>query len=126
MLSIFSIMVTALLLVESSSAEDQARALSLENEASKALVPGYRVAGKTGTAQIPGGEGYLENKTNASFIGYGPVEDPKFVIFVWLETPTPIWGSETAAPVFSEIAQRLVVLMKLPPDTIRQQIGMNE
>ena len=104
----------------------QALALSLENEASNALVPGYRVAGKTGTAQIPGGEGYLEDKTNASFLGYGPVEDPKFVVYVWLEHPTPIWGSETAAPVFSQIAQRLVVLMKLPPDTIRQQIGLND
>ena len=104
----------------------QALALSLENEASRALVPGYRVAGKTGTAQIPGGTGYLENKTNASFIGYGPVDDPKFVIYVWLEHPTPIWGSVTAAPTFSEIAQRLVVLMKLPPDTIREQLTMNE
>jgi len=104
----------------------QALALSLENEASNALVPGYRVAGKTGTAQIPGGEGYLEDKTNASFLGYGPVDDPKFVVYVWLEHPTPIWGSETAAPVFSQIAQRLVVLMKLPPDTVRQQIGLND
>jgi cell division protein FtsI/penicillin-binding protein 2 len=99
--------------------------VSLENEASKALVPGYRIAGKTGTAQIPGGEGYLENKTNASFIGYGPVDDPQFVVFVWLEHPTPIWGSETAAPVFSEITQRLVVHLKIPPDTVRQQLGMD-
>jgi cell division protein FtsI/penicillin-binding protein 2 len=103
-----------------------ALSLSLENEASKALVPGYRVAGKTGTAQIPGGEGYLENKTNASFIGWGPVDDPEFMIYVWLEHPTPIWGSETAAPVFSQIAQRLVVLMELPPDTTRQQLGMKD
>jgi len=103
-----------------------ALSLSLENEASKALVPGYRIAGKTGTAQIPGGEGYLENKTNASFIGWGPVDDPEFIVYVWLEHPTPIWGSETAAPVFSEITQRLVVLMELPPDAMRQQLGLKE
>jgi cell division protein FtsI/penicillin-binding protein 2 len=103
-----------------------ALSLSLENEASKALVPGYRVAGKTGTAQIPGGEGYLENKTNASFIGWGPVDDPQFIVYIWLEHPTPIWGSETAAPVFSQIAQRLVVLMEIPPDTMREQLGMKE
>lgn len=103
-----------------------ALSLSLENEASKALVPGYRVAGKTGTAQIPGGEGYLENKTNASFIGWGPVDDPRFMVYVWLEHPTPIWGSETAAPVFSQIAQRLVVLMELPPDSMRQQLGLKD
>jgi cell division protein FtsI/penicillin-binding protein 2 len=110
---------------ETAQAMTQALALSLENEASRALVPGYRVAGKTGTAQIPGGTGYLENKTNASFIGYGPVDDPKFIVYVWLEHPTPIWGSVTAAPTFSKIAQRLVVLMKLPPDNVREQITMN-
>ncbi|MCB2178847.1 penicillin-binding protein 2 [bacterium] len=110
---------------ETAATMTYALTLSLENEASSALVPGYRVAGKTGTAQIPGGEGYLEEKTNASFIGWGPVDDPQFVIYVWLEQPTPIWGSETAAPVFSEIAQRLVVLMKIPPDNVREQFTAN-
>ena len=111
---------------ESADQMTYALSLSLENEASKALVPGYRIAGKTGTAQIPGGEGYLENKTNASFIGWGPVDDPEFIVYVWLEHPTPIWGSETAAPVFSEITQRLVVLLELPPDAMRQQLGMKD
>ena len=111
---------------ETAQAMTQALALSLENESSLAIVPGYRMAGKTGTAQIPGDEGYLESKTNASFIGWRPVDDPEFVIYVWLEHPEPIWGSKTAAPVFSMIAQRLVVLMKLPPDSVRQQISMAE
>ncbi|MEJ2758213.1 MAG: penicillin-binding protein 2 [Anaerolineales bacterium] len=110
---------------ETADTMTNALSLSLENEASKAMVPGYRVAGKTGTAQIPGGEGYLEDKTNASFIGWGPIDDPQFVVYVWLEEPSPIWGSETAAPVFSEIAQRLVVLMKIPPDNVRTQLTAN-
>lgn len=98
-------------------------AISLESESSLALVPGYRVAGKTGTAQVPVNGIYDGSQTNASFIGWGPVDDPQFMIYVWLEAPTTSpWGSETAAPVFSEMAQRTVILMDIPPDTIRQQL----
>jgi cell division protein FtsI/penicillin-binding protein 2 len=100
-------------------------ATSLENEASAALVPGYRVAGKTGTAQIPTPFGFYDSsQTNASFIGWGPVDDPQFMIYVWLERPTTsIWGSETAAPVFSEVAQKTVILLDIPPDSIRLQMA---
>jgi len=98
-------------------------AISLEAESSKALVPGYRVAGKTGTAEIPVDGVYSTYETNASFIGWGPVDDPQFMIYVWLERPTTSpWGSETAAPVFSEMAQKTVILLNIPPDTIRQQL----
>ena len=102
----------------------QMLAVSLENESSSALVPGYRIAGKTGTAQIPGPVGYEDGATNASFIGWGPVDDPHFMIYVWLERPsTSIWGSETAAPVFSEVAKKLVLLMSIPPDSVRAEIA---
>jgi cell division protein FtsI/penicillin-binding protein 2 len=94
-------------------------AVSLEEEASDALVYGYRVAGKTGTGEIPTEYGYTSNKTNASFLGFGPVDDPRFIVFIWLEEPQTIWGSLTAAPTFSELTQRLVVLMDLPPDKVR-------
>ncbi|GAB1469488.1 penicillin-binding protein 2 [Chloroflexota bacterium] len=100
-------------------------AVSLESEASLSLVPGYRVAGKTGTAQVPVNGVYDGSQTNASFIGWGPVDDPQFMIYVWLETPTTsTWGSETAAPVFAEMAQRTVILMDIPPDNIRQQFAI--
>jgi cell division protein FtsI/penicillin-binding protein 2 len=99
-------------------------ALSLEAESSLALVPGYRIAGKTGTAQIPVNGFYDGTQTNASFIGWGPVDDPQFMIYVWLERPTSsTWGSETAAPVFSEMAQKTVILLDIPPDFIRKQIA---
>ncbi|MFL7869616.1 MAG: peptidoglycan D,D-transpeptidase FtsI family protein [Anaerolineales bacterium] len=100
-------------------------ATSLENEASAALVPGYRVAGKTGTAQIPTPYGFYDSsQTNASFIGWGPVDDPQFMIYVWLERPTTsIWGSETAAPVFSEVAQKTAILLNIPPDSVRLQMA---
>ncbi len=98
-------------------------ATSLEVEASDALVTGYRVAGKTGTGEIPTPYGYTSNLTNASFVGWGPVDDPRFVVYVWLEKPTSsIWGSEVAAPIFAEVVEELVVLMKLPPDDIRQSL----
>ena len=99
-------------------------AISLESESSLALVPGYRVAGKTGTAQIPVDGIYDSSETNASFIGWGPVDDPQFMIYVWLERPsTSPWGSDTAAPVFAEMAKKTVILMDIPPDSIRQQIA---
>jgi cell division protein FtsI/penicillin-binding protein 2 len=99
-------------------------AISLEQESSNALVPGYRIAGKTGTAQIPVDGYYDSTQTNTSFIGWGPVDDPQFMIYVWLERPTESpWGSETAAPVFAEMAQRTVILLDIPPDSIRQQLA---
>jgi len=93
---------------------------SLEEESSVALVEGYSVAGKTGTAEIPTEFGYTSSVTNTSFVGWGPAEDPKFLVYVWLEKPTiSIWGSEVAAPVFSDVVKNLVVLMDIPPDNIR-------
>lgn len=98
-------------------------ARSLETESSDALVPGYRVAGKTGTAEIPTPYGYTSDLTNASFVGWGPVDDPRFVVYIWLEKPqASVWGSVVAAPVFSEAVQRLVVLLDLPTDEVRQQL----
>lgn len=99
-------------------------ATSLETEGSDAIVAGYRIAGKTGTAQIPTPSGYTSDVTNASFVGWGPVDDPRFIVYVWLEKPTTsIWGSVVAAPVFKQAVERLVVLMNLPPDDVRHQMA---
>ncbi len=99
-------------------------AVSLEAEASVALVPGYRLAGKTGTAEIPTPYGYTSNVTNTSFVGWGPAADPQFLIYVWFEKPTSsIWGSEVAAPVFQQVAERLVVLLNIPPSESLEAAG---
>lgn len=96
-------------------------ALSLESESSDALVDGYRVSGKTGTAEVATPKGYSSEMTNASFVGWGPVGDPRFVVYVWLEKPTSSpWGSVVAAPVFRDMVEHLVVLMDIPPDAVRQ------
>jgi cell division protein FtsI/penicillin-binding protein 2 len=98
-------------------------ARSLEEEASDALVEGYRVAGKTGTAEIPTPYGYSSNATNASFVGWGPVDDPRFLVYIWLEKPeSSPWGSVVAAPVFRQMVERLVVLMNIPPDNVRRKM----
>jgi len=98
-------------------------AISLEQESSLALLPGYRLAGKTGTAQIPTDYGYDSTHTNVSFVGWGPVDDPQFMVYIWLQTPTTsIWSSETAAPVFSQVAEQAVILLNIPPDIVRNQL----
>ena len=94
----------------------QMLALSLEGETRRATIPGFQLAGKTGTAQIPGERGYDPKWTIASFLGWGPVEDPRFIVFVRLDKPeSSPWGSVVAAPVFQEVVERLVVLLELPP-----------
>jgi cell division protein FtsI/penicillin-binding protein 2 len=99
-------------------------ATSLEEESSVALVPGYRMAGKTGTAEIATEYGYTTYLTNASFVGWGPTDDPKFVVYIWLEEPrNSVWGSVVAAPVFSEVVKNLVVLMNIPPDDVRVELA---
>ncbi|MCJ7511836.1 MAG: penicillin-binding protein 2 [Anaerolineales bacterium] len=92
-------------------------AISLEGETSHASLPGYRIAGKTGTAQIAREYGYDPRWTIASFIGWGPLPNPRFMILVRLDKPVSSpWGSVVAAPVFQELAERVVVLLNLPPD----------
>ncbi len=102
---------------------NEMQAVALETEGSRGLVPNYRIAGKTGTAQIPTSSGtYDSNQTNASFIGWGPVDNPQFLVYVWLEKPSSsIWGSIVAAPVFKQVVEKLVVLEGIPPDSIRLQ-----
>jgi cell division protein FtsI/penicillin-binding protein 2 len=99
---------------------------SLENESSSALVPGYSIAGKTGTAEIAIDGEYGIELTNASFVGWGPASDPQFLVYVWIEKPkSSPWGSVVAAPVFSSIVKELVVYLDLPPEHILDgQIAM--
>jgi cell division protein FtsI/penicillin-binding protein 2 len=112
--------------ISSKAAHDMTEMLarSVESESyDNAKVEGYTLAGKTGTAEIPSEFGYTDSQTNASFVGWGPVENPKFLVYVWLERPKKaIWGSIVAAPVFADVTQKLVVLMDIPPDDVRAQL----
>lgn len=85
-------------------------------EAKWAKPKGYRIAGKTGTAQIPVAGHYDDKKTIASFVGFAPADDPKFIILVTLREPTSSpWGSETAAPLFFTIAKDLFAYYGIAP-----------
>lgn len=90
---------------------------AVENgEAKWAKPKGYRIAGKTGTAQIPVEGHYDDEKTIASFVGFAPHTDPRFVMLVTLREPTSSpWGSETAAPLFFTISGDLFVYLGIPP-----------
>jgi cell division protein FtsI (penicillin-binding protein 3) len=68
-------------------------------------VPGYTVAGKTGTAQVPGHGGYIPGAYMATFAGFAPAENPQLSAIVVLNQPQPIYGGTVAAPVFSEVMQ---------------------
>ena len=77
---------------------------------------GYQIGGKTGTAQIPIKGHYDPNKTIASFIGFAPIDKPKFVCLVILKEPQASpWGSETAAPLFFSLAKDLIVYYNISP-----------
>lgn len=84
-----------------------------------AKVPGYSIMGKTGTSQT-----YKNGKaqeglgtTITSFAGFGPFENPRFVVLVKFDYPkVSQWGSETAAPTFSKVAKFLFDYYEIPPD----------
>ena len=85
----------------------------------KAQIPGYYVAGKTGTAQVanPNGRGYLEGVQNHSFVGYAPADDPKFVMVIKLDQPTSaIFADATTTPVFKSLATFILNYYAVPPD----------
>jgi cell division protein FtsI/penicillin-binding protein 2 len=84
----------------------------------QAGVKGYYIAGKTGTAQVAktDGTGYEEDKTIGTFAGFGPVEDPKFVMVVRIDHPRDApWAESTAAPLFGQIASYLLQYFEVPP-----------
>lgn len=90
---------------------------AVENgEAKFAKIKDYKIAGKTGTAQIPVAGHYDPHQTIASFIGFFPAENPKISMFVVIKRPrTSIYGAETAAPVFFSIAKDLINYYNIPP-----------
>lgn len=97
---------------------------AMEGNDSPARLEGYRIAGKTGTASIPGPDGnYDATLTNQSFLGWGPIDDPRFMVYIWFEKPTvDEWASIVVAPVFHDLAQSLVMMMDLPPDAQRLRL----
>ena len=93
--------------------------VSKEGTAPAAQIPGYRVAGKTGTAnRVDGGKykGYT-----ASFIGFAPAEDPKLVVAVMIHNPVNgHFGSTVSGPVFRKVMMYALAQQKIPPSTTKR------
>lgn len=90
----------------------------------KAQVPGFKAAGKTGTAQkiLPDGT-YSHDHFVASFVGMVPYDEPKLVISVSLDEPHPIiYGGETAAPAFAKIASQILAYWQVSPTEIPEEV----
>jgi cell division protein FtsI (penicillin-binding protein 3) len=83
----------------------------------RAAVPGYSVAGKTGTARKPneGARGY-SSEYIATFVGFAPVDNPQLVVAVMVDEPRPFYGGLVAAPVFSEVMQAALTARRILPD----------
>lgn len=89
----------------------------------KASLPGYTVAGKTGTAEIPIPTGYKNNAFIMSFIGFLPADDPQVIVLYKLDEPKiGNFASQVVAPLFRRLAERLVVLMEIPSDDMRRAL----
>ena len=83
-----------------------------------AQVPGYRIAGKTGTAQKAGDRGvYIEDARVTSFVSLFPVNDPQFAILVLVDEPQGenTYGGTVAAPIAQQITESIITLENLPP-----------
>ncbi|GGB88816.1 cell division protein FtsI [Knoellia flava TL1] len=101
--------------------------VSKEGTAPQAQIPGYRVAGKTGTADFYDSRlGKYSGKT-ASFIGYAPADDPELVVAVILQRPSAsIYGGTVAAPVFHDVMTYALQELKVPPTgTTKQAITLS-
>ncbi|MFZ5591964.1 MAG: penicillin-binding transpeptidase domain-containing protein, partial [Bacillota bacterium] len=88
----------------------------LEGSGKKAYVDGYLVAGKTGTAQVPGPRGYEPGKYVASFAGFAPADDPRIAVLVMVAEPSQglFYGGDVAAPVFRQVAQDTLHYLQVP------------
>jgi cell division protein FtsI/penicillin-binding protein 2 len=89
-----------------------------EGSGTAAQIPGYRIAGKTGTAAKPDENGgYSDTRYVASFVGFVPAKSPRLVTLVTVDEPRgAIWGGVVAAPAFAEIAKFALQYLEIPPD----------
>ncbi len=105
----------------------------LENVVSKgtgrsAQIPGYRVAGKTGTARVVGEQGYDKSAHHALFVGFAPVSAPRLVIVVIIKEPRngKYYGGEIAAPVFAKIMDGSLRILNIAPDKYESNVETSD
>lgn len=104
--------------ISSETAQDITKLMadSTELGMEEAVLPGYVLAGKSGTSEIASIEGYIREFIIASFVGFGPVSDPRFVVLVKFDEPREgHWGMEVAAPEFRRMCKYLVDYYGIAP-----------
>jgi cell division protein FtsI (penicillin-binding protein 3) len=91
-----------------------------------ASIPGYRVAGKTGTSRKVSGGGYNEDNYISVFAGFAPASRPRLAMVVMVDRPGDgeYYGGVVAAPVFSRVMEGALRLMDIPPDDVDSLKGM--
>ena len=81
-----------------------------------ARIPGYYIAGKTGTAQVAEGGVYSPDKSIQTFVGFAPAFDPKFLILIKLDNPKAKTAEYSAVPIFHDLAEYIIHYWQIPPD----------
>ena len=94
--------------------------VSAQGTAPRAAVPGYRVAGKTGTVKKLGPHGYSDDRHQAIFVGMAPASAPRLVLSILIDEPAgkTYYGGDVAAPVFAQIMDDALRLLNVPPDNL--------
>ncbi|MCP5017751.1 MAG: penicillin-binding protein 2 [Ketobacter sp.] len=103
--------------------------VDVKGTAKKARVPGYRVAGKTGTVHKVAASGYQDHRYIALFAGVAPVEDPAIALVVVIDDPKGdmYYGGQVAAPVFSRVMAGLLRVKNIPPDrAVETYVGLSK
>ena len=98
--------------------------VSSDGTARRAAIPGYRVAGKTGTAKKATPSGYVDGKYQSVFVGMVPVTDPRFVMVVMIDEPSgeDYYGGLVAAPTFANVMPAALRLYNIAPDDPKQPL----
>jgi len=96
--------------------------------ATRAQVPGYRVAGKTGTAHKLIGGRYSPDRYISSFVGMAPASDPRFIVAVMIDEPSAgaYFGGSVAGPVFAQVMGGALRSYGLPPDAPQNATRLTE
>lgn len=84
--------------------------------AKKAGIPGYFLAGKTGTSVVSVNRGYDASRHNDTFVGFGPVSDPQFVMLIKMNEPQSEYAEGSVVPLWGDIAKYLLNYYQIPPD----------
>jgi stage V sporulation protein D (sporulation-specific penicillin-binding protein) len=99
------------------SVVDLLMAVVYDGTGKNAQIPGYEVAGKTGSAQKAGAHGYLQGRFIASFVGFAPASNPRVACITMIDEPQGLhWGAVCAAPVVREVLRWSLHYLQAPPD----------